>query len=70
MVEIFQVLDRQEGMLVDRVFVKKILNDMAANLVKLGDDLPQQSNVVHQKQHVVDPFLLAQQLEEQIAHLG
>src|SRR5215475_1177115 len=33
-VEIFQVLDRQKGMLVYGIFVKKILNDMAANLVE------------------------------------
>ncbi len=41
MVEIFQVLDRQERMLVNGVLVEEVLNDMAANLVKLGNDLPQ-----------------------------
>jgi hypothetical protein len=35
-VEILQILDRQERMLVDGVLVEKVLNDMAANLVKLG----------------------------------
>ena len=61
-IQVLQVLDRQQRMLVHGIFMEEILNDMATNPIKLRKNPAEQSDFVHQKQCLVNPFLLTQKL--------
>src|SRR3954466_15128742 len=52
--QLLDIADRDQRVLVDRVLVKEIANDPAANFFEVREDLPEQTDFVHREERVVD----------------